>query len=390
MPATTFPLATVTTTAVNLRAEPHARSARLTTVAAGGGVEVGGNDADWLEVRHGSLTGFMFLPLVAGRRGDAPAWRTAVTTRSLNLRPTPGTDRPAVGAVPGGTVLDVLGWTGDWLEVRHGAGSAFVKAALTSSRGVLAEKAPPDEIVAQREAIAALADPVARGDAYEALQAKVEYRSQRDNLAQDPAGALIESESGRMCNLTALAMALQYVGVANPDPSRQYEDALEQLRQERGLPDRTLATGWGGVARALGAGVRFVKGGEFVEGRAWWEAAVRPELRRGHGVILSISGHIVRLQGLDDAGVVVDDPYGFSVLLPGTGRSFRGRNPYQSAQGPMLGADVRWPWADVAVHTMRWLAAIEPPRPFVPLGAPAPAPLPDLADDEPSDPSLEG
>lgn len=384
MPDPISPLTTTTRTGVNLRADSNGRATRLTTAPAGALVAALGNDADWLAVELGALRGYMSMPYLRGQQGGQTAWRTAVTSDSLNLRPTPGTDRPRLGAVGRGAVLEVLGFEGDWLMVRHGAGAAWVKSIYTSSRGLSdAAKLDPAAIALRRAEISRMADPQARAQAWEALQAMVEYRSQRDNLARDAQGALIEDKGGQMCNLTALAMALSVLGLPNPRPQVQYEDALEHIRQEKGLPQRTTSGGWGGVARAVGADVSFIPRSEFQEGQAWWEATIRPRLRVGEGVILSISGHIVRLQGFSDAGLIVDDPYGYSVLLPGTRWTFEGRNPYQSSVGAMMGSDVLWPWADVAKHTMRWIAAIVLPGPEEGVFAP----LPDFDDEGPSDPS---
>jgi hypothetical protein len=205
------------------------------------------------------------------------------------------------------------------------------------------------------------------------------YASQRDNQARDPSGGKVETKGGNMCNLTSLSMALSYLGIANPKPNMQYEDALEVLRQERQLPDRTTAKGWGGVAQALGARVTFIGDGSVTQGRDWWEANVRqPHLRKGAGAIMSIGGHIVRVQAVTEQGLIVDDPYGRCRLLPGEAGAWKYAlyNEYDTS-GQTAGEDTLWPWADVAQHTMRWVAAIAP-APVVLGDEP---PLPDIEDD---------
>lgn len=65
------------------------------------------------------------LPYVVARTFAAEpgpvAWEpgfAAVTAAELNLRPAPGTAQPAVGRLPGETLLRVVGATSDWLRVR--------------------------------------------------------------------------------------------------------------------------------------------------------------------------------------------------------------------------------------------------------------------------------
>jgi hypothetical protein len=104
----------------------------------------------------------------------------------------------------------------------------------------------------------------------------------------------------------------------------------------------------------------------------------RPHLRRGAGVIMSIGNHIVRVQGVTDQGLIVDDPYGRCRLLPGEAGAWKYAlfNEYDKP-GQTAGEDTLWPWADVSKHTMRWVAAIAPAA--VVLGDEEP--LPDIEDD---------
>jgi peptidoglycan hydrolase-like protein with peptidoglycan-binding domain len=213
------------------------------------------------------------------------------------------------------------------------------------------ERMSTEEITRTRELIAVVSDEQQRGDLYEALQAKVVYHSQRDN--ESTQGGKVIGDV--MCNLTSLAMCLMYLGVPNPRPELQYEDALEQIRREEGLPARTLHTGWGGVAEKLHVEVKFI-GYNITEGRQWWEANVLTHLRAGHAVMMSISGHIVRVQAISDAGVVVDDPYGASTLGAGESRGWGKVNPREESGEQNVGEDHIYPWSDVGRHEMRWIA----------------------------------
>ena len=207
-----------------------------------------------------------------------------------------------------------------------------------------------EEIRRARDLIDQETDDARRGELFQSLQSKVEYHSQRDNTS---------TENGKkigdvMCNLTSLAMALTYLGVPNPDPSRQFEDVLEEIRVQKKLPARTLADGWGGVAAELGAKVDFIKW-EVVEGHDWYQANVSPALSAGNAVMASITGHIVRLQAVTPDGLVADDPYGNVKLTKGTGHGWDETN---NSKNPNAGEDSVWPWSEVSEHSMLWIAKI--------------------------------
>jgi hypothetical protein len=195
--------------------------------------------------------------------------------------------------------------------------------------------------------------PRLKEDLFERLQEKVEYLNERDNLQ---AG---ETVIGGTCNLTSLAMCLSYLGVPNPHPELQYEDALEKVRVDSNFGPRWDRSGWGAVAEKLGVQHEvFARG--VSEDKAWYEEHVRDaHLRQGHAVMMSISGHIVRVQAVTEAGLVVDDPYGKAKLLPGTARSWEKFNPSKFSPGAgsaRAGEDVVWPWSQVKQHTMKWIA----------------------------------
>jgi uncharacterized protein YraI len=381
------------TSELNLRESASDAAPIRAVIPPGGQLEVLGNCGVWLYARFGEQVGFAhceFTQPVPPIDGETK-WATTVSAAELNVRQGPAPDMPLVGVLLNGQPADVLAYQGVWLLVLYQGQAGFINGAYTLSVSetggapapasttplvgvAIRERMSPEEIRAARAQIRQEPDERLRGDRYEALQAGVLYSSQRDNQAS-AAGIRIETRSGAMCNLTSLAMALSYLGIPNPNPALQYEDALEELRVARGLPARTLADGWGGVARALGAQPRMI-GTAVTAGRDWWEANVRPVLRQDAAVIFSIGGHIVRLQAVTEQGLIVDDPYGRCRLLPGEERQWRYErvNGYDTP-GEMAGADSLWLWDDVARHTMRWIAAISPASGVL-------GPAPDLGDFE--------
>jgi hypothetical protein len=392
------------TTDLNLRQAASDQAPVLATIPAGGQFEVLGNHGIWLYVSFNGQNGFAGIEFTqpVPPIGDSVKWTTLVNTEQLNVRsaPDPAAD-PPIGSLVAGDRVEVLGYQGKWFLTLTGGQAGFLNGGYTLSvsetggpptppqpaqppspqnfsAGALDIRPgamSPEEIRALRQQIGQLADEVQRGDHFEALQAAVTYASQRDNRATQN-GARIETRSGAMCNLTSLAMALSYLGIPNPDPGQQYEDALEYVRQRRGLPARTEVRGWGGVAEAMGARVQMIIGTDIVAGRDWFFQNVRPALRRGHAVMMSITGHIVRVQGMNDQGLIVDDPAGASRLGPGRQFSFARSNGYD-APNQRVGENHLWSWPEVAQHNTHWVAALLPPSGVLGPGAP----LPDLEDD---------
>lgn len=182
------------------------------------------------------------------------------------------------------------------------------------------------------------------------LQGKVVYRNQRNNEDDE------EVDSGGTCNVTSLAMALEMQGVINPYPDMQFEDALARLAEEEGYGALTTADTWKKLAAHFGHGTVDLGGGYY--DRAWWETTMRDGyLAEGNGVIASINGHIVRIQGVTDEGVIVDDPYGASKLKAGTKRGWDGFNG-KTADGTdaaNVGENHVWPWADVEGFSFKYM-----------------------------------
>jgi hypothetical protein len=71
--------------------------------------------------------------------------------------------------------------------------------------------------------------------------------------------------------------------------------------------------------------------------------------------MLSIDGHICRLQAVTDAGLVADDPFGHSTLGKGASRGWASTNVKGDAASTK-GEDITWPWSEVEIHAMLWIA----------------------------------
>lgn len=239
------------------------------------------------------------------------------------------------------------------------------------------------EIARARELIEKQQTADLKGDLFEILQTKVNYHNQRNNASiglQSDRWSYKDKKTGKlkwviftgkpigdiMCNLTSLAMVLETLGIESPKTDVQLEDYLEAVRRDEHFAARTTAAGWTAVAEQLSAAktmhVYNFKGGEEA-----WREQVLPHLRSGEGVMMSLGGHILRLQGVGKKGMTVDDPYGKlpSLLSFRSARvtaSYNGNlNSQKTEQG--VGEDNVYPWADVSKFSFLWIAAFKRNKP---------------------------
>ena len=181
---------------------------------------------------------------------------------------------------------------------------------------------------------------------YLKLQEKTPYANQRDN---DSVWRGVDNLADQMCNLTALAMCLQYLGVPKPTnvtppvgetvDSMQYEDALFQLWMQLGKPGKNIiyATAWQAICTELGRTGEKVS---FDGKKSSWESVVRDQyLAKGHGVMVGGFGHVVRVQAVNENGVIVDDPFGKST---GPKKGWSEKNTKQ--EDGQAGNDSEWVW----------------------------------------------
>ncbi len=292
-----------------------------------------------------------------GDYGPATARAVAAWQRAQGL-PADGKAGPAtlaaMGLAAGAASVEPPATAGPSPSAAPTPGPAGSTAPVTGALADLMAKPrlSPDEMQAAREQISALPDAAQRAQMFLDLQTKVEYHSQRDNASKDhdkPIGDV-------MCNLTSLAMCLEYLGVKNPRPEMQFEDYLEKLRVEKVGKPRTHVKGWGEVAKLMGVQFEFIKGAGTND-QKWYEANVKPHLAAGEAVMCSIKGHICRIQGMNEQGLIADDPFGHSKLLAGGGHSWKLGTNKPGGKTPNAGEDISWPWEDVQKHEIPWVAA---------------------------------
>lgn len=140
----------------------------------------------------------------------------------------------------------------------------------------------------------------------------VPFRSQRDN----------KYAPYQACNLTSVAMVLDYFDLADDKDGKQLEDILFKEFEIEGK-NKYLHSHLSKEMRDRGLHARFTTKGKIEE--------IKRHLDKGYPCIISGSftrgGHIIVVRGYDDKGLFVNDPYG-EVL----GRTYK----YQATTGENL------------------------------------------------------
>ena len=195
---------------------------------------------------------------------------------------------------------------------------------------------------------------------YNELQKHVKYHSQRDN--ENP-------KADVMCNLTTLAMNLEYLGISCPDSKMQFEDWLEKKRVEKKYPIRTSSDSWIKLARDFNIkseridSIATTHNHSITEIKNIITEQINPYLESGHSISLSAftfksqKGHIVKLQSIRADGIIVDDPYGKVKNFSERDKGGSGyKNTKNSKDGSVImGKDNIWTWADIKIATIKYI-----------------------------------
>jgi uncharacterized protein YvpB len=123
----------------------------------------------------------------------------------------------------------------------------------------------------------------------------VPYKSQRDN-ANNPDGS---------CNVTSLAMCLEFLSIPRRSTSGQFEDELYEYALDHNL-SRHDPYDLAKIVKAYGGKDSFDSTSSMKAVKDWL-ASGNPAVTHGY---FTGSGHIVAIVGYDDAGFIVNDPYG--------------------------------------------------------------------------------
>ena len=127
------------------------------------------------------------------------------------------------------------------------------------------------------------------------IKFNVPYKSQNDNI-ENPTGA---------CNVTSLAMCLEYLKIPRRTSVGQFEEELYRYALDQGL-DRHSPDDLAQIVRDYGAKDSFTQTASIDEVKDWLSHQ-KPAVIHGY---FTAYGHIIVLVGYDSTGFIVHDPYG--------------------------------------------------------------------------------
>ena len=268
----------------------------------------------------------------------------------------------------------VIARCGDYVRIA----SSSLKEFRKNSEGfwIKEPKLTAAQISEARKEIEKITDVDKKAEAYLKLQKRVMFKNQRNNestlFKKDSKGKETTEKvniGDVMCNVTCTAMALEMLGLSNPCandiPPLQYEDCIEKnitWEHEGTFKYKPLNDGNKyDDAREWAAGRQSAVRNMFGDKVAVTtkvdlsvkkdidkiKALIMERLKLGDGVIVSYSGHFIRIKSCDDNGYYYDDPYG-KYTITSTGRSWNGNyNGKTSEEG--VGQNNYRRWSDFKI-----------------------------------------
>ena len=295
------------------------------------------------------------------------------------------------------------------LATHYGNGYASQLSTVMRATGPTTEAAPPDELDSllgltthaahyndqqlkdARQMAEAETDPAKQGKLFKLLQLKTTYYSQNKNESKafDNRNHKTWNLGEGMCNVSSLAMALEGVGVtftqakaAFPDTFEKYKavilaeqslsledrqtwaaatteatrfpDLLEQLRLVNHFSGLTQRDTWKSLAALFGVSLSYIAPDEGQHPKQWWLDHVQTAFESGHSVVVGVEEHIIRLQEVNDGGLVLDDPNAQTNLGKGMTRR-NGKHLDFSWDYSKSGNDTFVPWEVAEKYNFRWV-----------------------------------
>ncbi len=212
---------------------------------------------------------------------------TLKTVADINLkrRPLPGADLPddQKQPLPSGKEFPITSWAQERDHVR-------IAFAQEKFKGFNTWYAFGDNVQVFQDGKQVWPRPIPA-----TIDLKIPYRSQLDN-EENPTGS---------CNVTSLAMAMDFVGIPRKSADGQYEDELYRFAEANGL-SRHDPNDLARIVNLYGGHDNFRQDASIDDVKAWL-AAGKPIVI--HGYFTSF-GHVIVLRGYDADGFIVNDPYG--------------------------------------------------------------------------------
>lgn len=285
----------------------------------------------------------------AGKKERTATGSATVSASALNIRKGPGKDQAAIGTLRQGDKVNIYGEKDGYLEVSVGGETGYISAEYTDYAGkdkgksikpkenksldqapealqnLLAKETLTAAELKEARDLIAQAPESARADLYEALQTKPAL-DEKENKDRRPESAT---------DYANLAASLELLGVQNPAHDMSYTAYLEQLKRDQKLPDNGGMQNWGSLANAMGVnyGALCMPGDRKALEKNFWSTAAREQLRQGHAVMACIQNLAVRIEAIDEKGLVITTPESDTVGFTGLGSGWQSYNGKAEQKG---------------------------------------------------------
>lgn len=321
-----------------LYSEPEKKGRVLNTLSAQRQIEVLEQKGDELKVLVDGKIGYIARAMTdlgteqkgAEKKAPEPIGTATVSVAALRVRTAPDKESSYIGTLRQADKVNIYAEKEGFLEVHIGDQIGYISAEhtdhagaqkeknLTPNEGSALQQAPEQlqELLAQESLsvaeIQSAKDMIAqcpeniRGDLNEALLAKATREEQTEAASNDDAS-----------EFEALATSLELIGVQNPDTEKSFAAYLAQLKRDQKLPDSAGMQNWGSLANAMGVSYASLASGVDREmfDKAFWSETARAQLRDGHAVMTCIDGQAVRVEAIEEEGLVITTPDGATLDL---------------------------------------------------------------------------
>ncbi len=277
-----------------------------------------------------------------GGRGAKPIGSASVMVSAIHVRQGAGKDFDSLGVLSQADKVNVYGEKDGFLEIHLGDAVGYIAAEYTDyvsqavgdkdkkSSNALAQSpealrelmAKEDlteaEMLQARTWIKSCPEEL-RGDLFEALQRKSTYEASQRRHSKAP----VVRGDGE--GLECLAACLRLLGVRNPNSELPYETYLEQVKRDQKIPGQNSMASWGAIANAMGVSYHAMclpgdrKGLE----KAFWGELIKEQLRQGNAIMASIQNHTVRVESVEEKGLVVTMPESDNQGFTGLGSGYQ-------------------------------------------------------------------
>ncbi len=260
----------------------------------------------------------------ADKKVQNPAGAASVACSALYIRRAPGKDAETLGTLRQGDRVNFYAEKDGYLEVHVGDQIGWIKADYTDFaakdkgnnvkplegdalelasdelKELLAkEDLTAGEIAVARDLIAKSPNNI-RPALYEALQSKPAIMRENKETVKPTSPT----------EYANLAASLQMLGVQNPSSEMSFAAYLAQLKRDQRLPETGGMANWGSLANAMGVnyGVLCQTGDSASDQREFWSKTAREQLQLGHSVMACVNNQAVRIEAVEDEGLVISVP----------------------------------------------------------------------------------